>query len=137
MLRVSLKSLFAHKIRFALTNAFAETGQHFELVPAATSGWSVDFDGPRAVSLDGGATGDVVLDVTVDPTATAPLPIAIVSDVGGREWRFIGVDGQTFVVGNDAATPVAPMEPSDDSPGPGAILLIALAGSALLIRRRR
>lgn len=120
-------------------NPLSKTGQHVGIQTTPTEGWQVHAAGPTALSLDPGDSGEVTLNVTATPNATAPLPLHLESDLGGFETVYLGVNGTVLQTGLEpASVDVAPDQPTNDSPGLGLVgLLAALAGALMVARRRR
>lgn len=124
-------------------NPFEDQGQHVVVRTVPTPGWDVSArgDGRLVASLDGGQQAVFELTARPAPDATEPLPLEIVTDVGGRERLYLGVDGGAdLTVGPDAsALSVDPPAPAagEATPGPGLWAAVAALAAALLLARRR
>lgn len=126
-----------------IQNAFEEQGQHVVVAPVPTRGWEVEHEGRLVANLDGGQAARFALTARPTADAAAPLPIEVVTDVGGRERFFVGVQGGTdLVLGKDPAAlamePPVPA-PAETTPGPAGwtVAAAAVAAALLLARRRR
>lgn len=114
------------------------TGQHIEVVPGQAPGWNLTVEGPTAASVDAGGETTFDLNVTASSSATEPLPVAIITDLGGREWVYLGINGTELQTGLEpASVDVAPEQPPQESPGPGVLgLLLGLTLAVALVGRR-
>lgn len=125
-------------VTFNVENPLETIGQHVKVVPLSRSGWNVLVEGPSQASVDGGQSATFVLNVTVGPDANEPLPVAILTDVGGREWAFLGVQGDDILLAYDAqSATVDPAAPAAESPGIGAVAALVVLGAGALVARRR
>jgi hypothetical protein len=127
----------AGRISLAIGSSLANGGQHVMVVPRATDGWNLTFDGASTASLPANGSFAVALRaVPAEPglAPAAPLEIDVLTDVGGRSPVAVRPDGT--VVLPDGATVAPAAAPPAASPGPGLALLgLALAGVALAARR--
>ncbi len=115
------------------------TGQHVGVVPVETPGWNVSVVGGSAASVDGGEAATFTLNVSAAPAATAPLPVQVISDLGARDWIYVGVNGSELLTANSAeAVAVAPEAPAtNESPGIGLVGLLVIGLVGLAARRPR
>lgn len=121
-----------------VTNAL-DNGQHVSVEPAPTPGWNTSFAGPSQGSLEANDSTVFELDATPAPDATRPLPVHVVTDLGGHHVFYLGVNGTQIESGlTPASVDVAPEQPANESPGLAPILLLAgLATLAVATRHRR
>ncbi len=131
-------SLAGGQLTVSFENTLNNTGQHVGIEPVPTEGWQVHADGPTALSLDPGDSGDITFNVSATANATTPLALNLESDLGGFETLYLGVNGSSLETGLEAASvDVAPDQPANESPGAGTVGLLAALGAALAIVRRR
>jgi hypothetical protein len=111
-----------------VANTISISGQHVTVRVGDAEGWAASIRGQLAASAEPGT--DLSFQLIITAVGEGPLPIDILTDLGGRE--VITLPGQT-----DDPTQPLPQTPEDpdiageDSPGlPVALLLVALAGIA-------
>lgn len=117
-----------------------DNGQHVSIDLETPDGWNATVNGSAQASLEGGDSVSFPLDVDVGPDALEPLAVDVVTDLGGHQTLYTGVNGtelQTAATASDVD--VAPEEPdANESPAPAGVALLGLlAVTALLIRRDR
>lgn len=121
-----------------IENAFEASGQHVGVVPGDVPGWTAESLTPMAASIDGGESVTMELNLSAAPETTAPLPIEVHSDLGGREVLYIGINGTELMVADQAETlTVNAVQEPQESPGLGVVLAsLSTLGAALVARRR-
>lgn len=116
-----------------------DNGQHVALEPVETPGWNVTVGGFDQASLEVDESVAFKLNATADPTTTEPLPVHVVTDLGGFRTVYLGVNGTQLESGLEpASVDVTPEQPANESPGVAPLALVAgLIGLAAAGRRRR
>ncbi|MGB1585641.1 MAG: hypothetical protein ACPHID_01165 [Thermoplasmatota archaeon] len=114
-------------------NEITVTGQHIfvlsSVVPSSIS-YTIGDETTEGSAADVGAGEEPVFTAKVD--ASAPFQVRIQSDLGGQETYWVSPSG-TVTEFEPAGTEAEPL--SQESPGPGAILVLGLIGLALLRRQ--
>jgi hypothetical protein len=64
----------------------------------------VELTSPEAVSVEAGEQATFTLEAQANETATAPLPLEIITDLGGRTWAYLGVNGTQLSTFSTAET---------------------------------
>lgn len=126
-------------LTLTVSNPFEDQGQHAVIRPRAAEGWQVRTDGRLVAVLEGGASATFAMEARPTGNASAPLPVEIVTDIGGREVLHVGAANGTLQVARDAeALPVEPAASgATATPGPAAWMAVAAAAVALVLIRRR
>ena len=120
---------------FDVANPLAAQGQHFIVRLGNATGWSVH-GAPDPAGLDGGASTSFELHVTADGTATEPLRIDLVTDIGGLRPFYAFAAPTGIQLTEDPSLAVMTItEETQDTPAPLPFLAVALA--LLVLRRRR
>lgn len=123
-------------LTLTVENPFGDLGQHLSVHPQETPGWTITTDLPSQASVEGDESATFTYAVTVGPEATDPLPIAVLTDLGGREWHYLGYENGTLTLhGDAAAATVVPPEVENESPGLGLGVLGVLAVVGIVVGR--
>jgi hypothetical protein len=122
----------------AVENTLAN-GQHVSVDLASTEGWNASVSGPAQASLPANETAEFPVDANVTPDAREPLGIEVVTDLGGHQTLFAGVNGSQLTA---ASTPdevaVEPEEPEpNESPAPATPALVSITVALAWALRRR
>lgn len=109
-----------------------DNGQHVRARLNATPGWNASITGQSQASLPGGETTRFTVEANATPAAIDPLEIEVVTDVGGHETLYVGVNGTQLATGLQAHN--VEVEPAQPSPNesPGLTGLATWTGLALL-----
>jgi hypothetical protein len=129
-------------VNVTVTSALESIGQHVQLHVDDAAGWTVTYDEAPEVVLEPGQSHSFLVNATPDG-ALDPLPMRIVSDLGGLHRLAIGTVGLSPADAGDGpdATVAASEEPATDG-GNGVPLgvgvgMLGLLGPALVARRLR
>lgn len=115
-------------------------GQHVQLRLDAPEGWNASLPETAQVSLGGEETTSFLVEAEADERARQPLRVNVVTDLGGFDTTYVGVDGTDLVTDIDPnAVDVEPeQETTNESPGAASLAaIVALAGSSVLAGTRR
>lgn len=113
-----------------------DNGQHVTLELDPPTGWNATVNGSAQASLPANETATFPVEVDVGPEAREPLAVDVVTDLGGHERLYTGVNGTELTTASEESD--VEVEPQADepneSPSPAALLVVALLG--LLARLR-